>query len=105
MDFPNQGPVHIFVELVTCGLSHTQKTYLNVKQKVKQSVFRNYFNEKQTFYFIFNHLLYCCLNIVVSGKRGKMMVGKIYILKEGDREFSCRPWKFFILSCGIGYYN
>ncbi|KAM5277848.1 small ribosomal subunit protein mS31 [Hipposideros larvatus] len=45
-DFPKQGPVRHFMELVTCGLS--KNPYLSVKQKVEHiEWFRNYFNEKQ----------------------------------------------------------
>ncbi|XP_019681354.1 28S ribosomal protein S31, mitochondrial isoform X1 [Felis catus] len=45
-DFPKQGPIRHFMELVTCGLS--KNPYLSVKQKVEHiQWFRNYFNEKQ----------------------------------------------------------
>ncbi|XP_015099788.1 small ribosomal subunit protein mS31 isoform X1 [Vicugna pacos] len=45
-DFPKQGPIHHFMELVTCGLS--KNPYLSVKQKVEHiEWFRNYFNEKR----------------------------------------------------------
>ncbi|XP_053419752.1 28S ribosomal protein S31, mitochondrial [Nycticebus coucang] len=45
-DFPKQGPVRHFMELVTCGLS--KNPYLSVKQKVEHiEWFRNYFNEKR----------------------------------------------------------
>ncbi|TKC52967.1 hypothetical protein EI555_013603, partial [Monodon monoceros] len=45
-DFPKQGPIHHFMELMTCGLS--KNPYLSVKQKVEHTEwFRNYFNEKQ----------------------------------------------------------
>ncbi|XP_026920544.1 28S ribosomal protein S31, mitochondrial isoform X1 [Acinonyx jubatus] len=45
-DFPKQGPIRHFMELVTCGLS--KNPYLSVKQKVEHiEWFRNYFNEKQ----------------------------------------------------------
>lgn len=45
-DFPKQGPVRHFMELVTCGLS--KNPFLSVKQKVEHiEWFRNYFNEKQ----------------------------------------------------------
>ncbi|EGV95016.1 28S ribosomal protein S31, mitochondrial [Cricetulus griseus] len=44
--FPKQGPIRIFMELVTSGLS--KNPYLSVKQKVDHiEWFRNYFNEKQ----------------------------------------------------------
>uniref|UniRef100_A0A5G2R216 Small ribosomal subunit protein mS31 n=1 Tax=Sus scrofa TaxID=9823 RepID=A0A5G2R216_PIG len=45
-DFPKQGPIRHFMELVTCGLS--KNPYLSVKQKVEHiEWFRNYFNEKR----------------------------------------------------------
>ncbi|KAM9609913.1 small ribosomal subunit protein mS31 isoform 2-T2 [Trichechus inunguis] len=45
-DFPKQGPVRHFMELVTCGLS--KNPYLSVKQKIEHiEWFRNYFNEKK----------------------------------------------------------
>ncbi|GAB1293037.1 28S ribosomal protein S31, mitochondrial [Apodemus speciosus] len=45
-DFPKQGPIRVFMELVTCGLS--KNPYLSVKQKVEHiEWFRNYFNEKR----------------------------------------------------------
>ncbi|XP_060050878.1 small ribosomal subunit protein mS31 isoform X2 [Erinaceus europaeus] len=45
-DFPKQGPIRHFMELVTNGLS--KNPYLSVKQKVEHiEWFRNYFNEKQ----------------------------------------------------------
>uniref|UniRef100_A0A8C0RZR7 Small ribosomal subunit protein mS31 n=2 Tax=Canis lupus familiaris TaxID=9615 RepID=A0A8C0RZR7_CANLF len=45
-DFPKQGPIRHFMELVTCGLS--KNPYLSVKQKIEHiEWFRNYFNEKQ----------------------------------------------------------
>ncbi|XP_037703103.1 28S ribosomal protein S31, mitochondrial-like [Choloepus didactylus] len=45
-DFPKQGPIRHFMELVTCGLS--KNPYLNVKQKVEHiEWFRNYFKEKR----------------------------------------------------------
>lgn len=45
-DFPKQGPIRHFMELVTCGLS--KNPYLSVKQKVEHiEWFKNYFNEKQ----------------------------------------------------------
>lgn len=44
--FPKQGPIRIFMELVTSGLS--KNPYLSVKQKIKHiEWFRNYFNEKR----------------------------------------------------------
>ncbi|KAL1772949.1 28S ribosomal protein S31, mitochondrial [Sigmodon hispidus] len=44
-DFPKQGPIRVFMELVTSGLS--KNPYLSVKQKVEHiEWFRNYFNEK-----------------------------------------------------------
>ncbi|XP_005387692.1 PREDICTED: 28S ribosomal protein S31, mitochondrial [Chinchilla lanigera] len=44
-DFPKQGPIRHFMELVTCGLS--KNPYLSVKQKVEHiEWFRNYFKEK-----------------------------------------------------------
>ncbi|XP_008055725.1 28S ribosomal protein S31, mitochondrial-like [Carlito syrichta] len=45
-DFPKQGPIRHFMELVTCGLS--RNSYLSVKQKVEHiEWFRNYFDEKK----------------------------------------------------------
>ncbi|CAK7313680.1 28S ribosomal protein S31, mitochondrial [Vulpes lagopus] len=45
-DFPKQGPIRHFMELVTCGLS--KNPYLSVKQKIEHvEWFRNYFSEKQ----------------------------------------------------------
>ena len=45
-DFPKQGPIRHFMELMTCGLS--KNPYLSVKQKVEHiEWFRNYFNEKR----------------------------------------------------------
>ncbi|CAM2096049.1 small ribosomal subunit protein mS31 [Caretta caretta] len=45
-DFPKQGPVRHFMELVTCGLS--KNPYLSVKQKAEHiEWFRNYFQEKE----------------------------------------------------------
>ncbi|KAK2492875.1 hypothetical protein MC885_005039 [Smutsia gigantea] len=45
-DFPKQGPIRHFMELVTCGLS--KNPYLSVKQKIEHiEWFRNYFNEKR----------------------------------------------------------
>ncbi|XP_019385559.1 PREDICTED: 28S ribosomal protein S31, mitochondrial isoform X1 [Crocodylus porosus] len=45
-DFPKQGPIRHFMELVTCGLS--KNPYLTVKQKVEHiDWFRNYFKEKE----------------------------------------------------------
>lgn len=45
-DFPKQGPIRLFMELVTCGLS--KNPYLSVRQKVEHiEWFRNYFNEKR----------------------------------------------------------
>ncbi|XP_014723899.1 small ribosomal subunit protein mS31 isoform X1 [Equus asinus] len=45
-DFPKQGPIRHFMELVTCGLS--KNPYLSVKQKVEHiEWFKNYFNEKR----------------------------------------------------------
>ncbi|XP_036022780.1 28S ribosomal protein S31, mitochondrial [Onychomys torridus] len=44
--FPKQGPIRIFMELVTNGLS--KNPYLSVKQKVEHiEWFRSYFNEKR----------------------------------------------------------
>ncbi|XP_038617567.1 28S ribosomal protein S31, mitochondrial [Tachyglossus aculeatus] len=44
-DFPKQGPIRHFMELVTCGLS--KNPYLSVKQKAEHiEWFRNYFHEK-----------------------------------------------------------
>ncbi|XP_012578597.1 PREDICTED: 28S ribosomal protein S31, mitochondrial [Condylura cristata] len=46
VDFPKQGPIRHFMELVTCGLS--KNPYLSVKQKIEHiEWFKNYFNEKQ----------------------------------------------------------
>ncbi|XP_066092512.1 small ribosomal subunit protein mS31 isoform X3 [Saccopteryx bilineata] len=45
-DFPQQGPIRHFMELVTCGLS--KNPYLSVKQKVEHiEWFKNYFNQKK----------------------------------------------------------
>ncbi|XP_036913497.1 28S ribosomal protein S31, mitochondrial [Sturnira hondurensis] len=45
-DFPKQGPIRHFMELVTCGLS--KNPHLSVKQKVEHiEWFKNYFNEKK----------------------------------------------------------
>lgn len=45
-DFPKQGPIRHFMELVTCGLS--KNPYLSVKQKVEHiEWFKNYFDEKK----------------------------------------------------------
>ncbi|XP_012927455.1 28S ribosomal protein S31, mitochondrial isoform X2 [Heterocephalus glaber] len=45
-DFPKQGPIRHFMELVTCGLS--KNPYLSVKQKVEHiEWFRNYFKDKR----------------------------------------------------------
>nr|XP_033806289.1 28S ribosomal protein S31, mitochondrial isoform X2 [Geotrypetes seraphini] len=45
-NFPKQGPVHHFMELVICGLS--KNPYLTVKQKTDHiEWFRNYFQEKE----------------------------------------------------------
>ncbi|XP_023561067.1 28S ribosomal protein S31, mitochondrial [Octodon degus] len=45
-DFPKQGPIHHFMELVICGLS--KNPHLSVKQKVEHiEWFRNYFEEKR----------------------------------------------------------
>ncbi|XP_058404073.1 small ribosomal subunit protein mS31 [Diceros bicornis minor] len=45
-DFPKQGPIRHFMELVTCGLS--KNPYLSVKQKIEHiEWFKNYFNEKR----------------------------------------------------------
>ncbi|XP_065586371.1 small ribosomal subunit protein mS31 isoform X2 [Cyrtonyx montezumae] len=47
-DFPKQGPIRHFMELVICGLS--KNPYLSVKQKVEHiEWFRNYFEEKKEF--------------------------------------------------------
>ncbi|XP_028903936.1 28S ribosomal protein S31, mitochondrial [Ornithorhynchus anatinus] len=44
-DFPKQGPIRHFMELVTCGLS--KNPHLSVKQKAEHiEWFRNYFHEK-----------------------------------------------------------
>ncbi|XP_068920719.1 small ribosomal subunit protein mS31 [Petaurus breviceps papuanus] len=45
-DFPKQGPIRHFMELVTCGLS--KNPFLTVKEKVEHiEWFRNYFHEKK----------------------------------------------------------
>ncbi|XP_075419005.1 small ribosomal subunit protein mS31 [Tenrec ecaudatus] len=45
-DFPKQGPIRHFMELVTCGLSKNPD--LSVKQKIEHiEWFRNYFSEKK----------------------------------------------------------
>ncbi|XP_067419152.1 small ribosomal subunit protein mS31 [Emydura macquarii macquarii] len=45
-DFPKQGPIRHFMELVTCGLS--KNPYLSAKQKAEHiEWFRNYFQEKE----------------------------------------------------------
>ncbi|KAF7239863.1 28S ribosomal protein S31, mitochondrial [Varanus komodoensis] len=45
-DFPKEGPIHHFMELVTCGLS--KNPYLSVKEKVEHiEWFRDYFKEKE----------------------------------------------------------
>ncbi|XP_043854887.1 28S ribosomal protein S31, mitochondrial [Dromiciops gliroides] len=45
-DFPKQGPIRHFMELVTCGLS--KNPFLTVKEKVEHiDWFRNYFREKK----------------------------------------------------------
>uniref|UniRef100_A0A8C4VQJ0 Small ribosomal subunit protein mS31 n=1 Tax=Gopherus evgoodei TaxID=1825980 RepID=A0A8C4VQJ0_9SAUR len=45
-DFPKQGPIRHFMELVTCGLS--KNPYLSVKQKAEHiEWFRDYFQEKE----------------------------------------------------------
>ncbi|XP_036985649.2 28S ribosomal protein S31, mitochondrial [Artibeus jamaicensis] len=45
-DFPKQGPIRHFMELVTCGLS--KNPHLSVKQKVEHiEWFKNYFDEKK----------------------------------------------------------
>ncbi|XP_012862336.1 28S ribosomal protein S31, mitochondrial [Echinops telfairi] len=45
-DFPKQGPIRHFMELVTCGLSKNPD--LSVKQKIEHiQWFRNYFSEKK----------------------------------------------------------
>eukprot|EP00076_Gallus_gallus_P047216 XP_417081.3 28S ribosomal protein S31, mitochondrial isoform X2 [Gallus gallus] len=47
-DFPKQGPIRHFMELVICGLS--KNPYLSVKQKIEHiEWFRNYFEEKKEF--------------------------------------------------------
>uniref|UniRef100_A0A8C6ZBU9 Small ribosomal subunit protein mS31 n=1 Tax=Nothoprocta perdicaria TaxID=30464 RepID=A0A8C6ZBU9_NOTPE len=47
-DFPKQGPIRHFMELVICGLS--KNPYLTVKQKIEHiEWFRKYFEEKQEF--------------------------------------------------------
>uniref|UniRef100_A0A8D0HKF0 Small ribosomal subunit protein mS31 n=1 Tax=Sphenodon punctatus TaxID=8508 RepID=A0A8D0HKF0_SPHPU len=44
-DFPKEGPIRHFMELVTCGLS--KNPYLTIKEKVEHiDWFRNYFQEK-----------------------------------------------------------
>ncbi|XP_036598485.1 28S ribosomal protein S31, mitochondrial [Trichosurus vulpecula] len=46
-DFPKQGPIRHFMELVTCGLS--KNPFLTVKEKVEHiEWFRNYFHEKKS---------------------------------------------------------
>ncbi|XP_074073320.1 small ribosomal subunit protein mS31 [Macrotis lagotis] len=45
-DFPKQGPIRHFMELVVCGLS--KNPFLTVKEKVEHiEWFRNYFHEKK----------------------------------------------------------
>ncbi|XP_062981341.1 small ribosomal subunit protein mS31 isoform X2 [Elgaria multicarinata webbii] len=45
-DFPKEGPIRHFMELVTCGLS--KNPYLSVKEKVQHiEWFRDYFKEKE----------------------------------------------------------
>uniref|UniRef100_A0A663MA18 Small ribosomal subunit protein mS31 n=1 Tax=Athene cunicularia TaxID=194338 RepID=A0A663MA18_ATHCN len=45
-DFPKQGPIRHFMELVICGLS--KNPYLSVKQKIEHiEWFQNYFEEKK----------------------------------------------------------
>ncbi|XP_042301781.1 28S ribosomal protein S31, mitochondrial isoform X2 [Sceloporus undulatus] len=45
-DFPKEGPIRHFMELVTCGLS--KNPYLSVKEKVEHiEWFRDYFKEKE----------------------------------------------------------
>ncbi|NXC74955.1 RT31 protein, partial [Anhinga anhinga] len=45
-DFPKQGPIRHFMELVICGLS--KNPYLSVKQKIEHiEWFRKYFEEKK----------------------------------------------------------
>ncbi|NXC46999.1 RT31 protein, partial [Penelope pileata] len=47
-DFPKQGPIRHFMELVICGLS--KNPFLSVKQKIEHiEWFRNYFEEKKEF--------------------------------------------------------
>uniref|UniRef100_A0A8C3BAV9 Small ribosomal subunit protein mS31 n=1 Tax=Cairina moschata TaxID=8855 RepID=A0A8C3BAV9_CAIMO len=47
-DFPKEGPIRHFMELVICGLS--KNPYLSVKQKIEHiEWFRNYFEEKEEF--------------------------------------------------------
>ncbi|NWZ28018.1 RT31 protein, partial [Asarcornis scutulata] len=47
-DFPKEGPIRHFMELVICGLS--KNPYLSVKQKIEHiEWFRNYFDEKEEF--------------------------------------------------------
>ncbi|KAM7128504.1 small ribosomal subunit protein mS31 isoform 1-T1 [Ciconia maguari] len=47
-DFPKQGPIRHFMELVICGLS--KNPYLSVKQKVEHiEWFQKYFEEKKEF--------------------------------------------------------
>uniref|UniRef100_A0A8D0B8R8 Small ribosomal subunit protein mS31 n=1 Tax=Salvator merianae TaxID=96440 RepID=A0A8D0B8R8_SALMN len=46
VDFPKEGPIRHFMELVTCGLS--KNPYLSVKEKVEHiEWFKNYFKEKE----------------------------------------------------------
>ncbi|XP_053141017.1 28S ribosomal protein S31, mitochondrial isoform X2 [Hemicordylus capensis] len=45
-DFPKEGPIRHFMELITCGLS--KNPYLSVKEKVEHiEWFRDYFKEKE----------------------------------------------------------
>uniref|UniRef100_A0A8C0B2S2 Small ribosomal subunit protein mS31 n=1 Tax=Buteo japonicus TaxID=224669 RepID=A0A8C0B2S2_9AVES len=47
-DFPKQGPIRHFMELVICGLS--KNPYLSVKQKIEHiEWFQKYFEEKKEF--------------------------------------------------------
>ncbi|OXB58956.1 hypothetical protein ASZ78_005777 [Callipepla squamata] len=47
-DFPKQGPIRHFMELVICGLS--KNPFLSVKQKIEHiEWFRNYFEEKKEY--------------------------------------------------------
>ncbi|XP_054243352.1 28S ribosomal protein S31, mitochondrial [Indicator indicator] len=47
-NFPKQGPIRHFMELVICGLS--KNPYLSVKQKIEHiEWFHNYFEEKKEF--------------------------------------------------------